>query len=58
VEIERSSLERAVPGVQSAVDAVSFGGAFLSFLTIALIATWLPSLRATRVDALVALRYE
>ena len=40
------------------VDAIAFAGASLLFLTTALAATWLPSRRAMRVDALVALRYE
>ena len=39
-----------------ALDAVSFVVASLLFLTIALAASWLPSLRATRIDPLVALR--
>lgn len=40
------------------LDPIAFGGASLLFLSIALIATWLPSRRAMRVDPLVALRYE
>jgi predicted permease len=39
-----------------AVDVVSFAGASLLFLSIALAASWLPSHRATRIDPLVALR--
>lgn len=42
----------------STIDAIAFVGASLLFLTIALIATWFPSRRATRIDPLVALRYE
>jgi ABC-type lipoprotein release transport system permease subunit len=38
------------------VDAGSFAGSSLLFLAIALVATWLPSRRAMRVDPMVALR--
>jgi len=40
------------------IDPISLGGACLLFLAIALVATWPPSRRATRVDPMVALRYE
>jgi putative ABC transport system permease protein len=40
------------------LDAVSFVGASLLFLAIALVATWPPSRRAMRVDPMVALRYQ
>jgi putative ABC transport system permease protein len=53
-----SHLLRGVLYGLSTVDATSFAGASLLFLAIALIATWLPSRRAMRVDPLVALRYE
>jgi putative ABC transport system permease protein len=39
------------------IDAVSFAGASLLFLAIALMATWPPSRRAMRVDPMVALRH-
>jgi len=38
------------------LDAVSFVAASLLFLTITLAASWVPSLRATRINPLVALR--
>jgi len=40
------------------IDGISFGGVALLFLTIALLASWLPSRRAMRMDPMVALRYE
>ncbi len=40
------------------VDGVSLAGVSILFLAIALVAAWLPSRRAMRVDPMVALRYE
>jgi macrolide transport system ATP-binding/permease protein len=40
------------------VDSLSFAGVSLVFLAIALIASYLPSRKAMRVDPIVALRYE
>jgi putative ABC transport system permease protein len=50
-------LRRVLYGV-SAIDAVSFAGASLFFLVIALVASCPPAWRAMRVDPIVALRYE
>jgi MacB-like periplasmic core domain len=53
-----SYLLRAVLYGVHLVDSVSFLGASLLFLTIALLATLPASVRATRVDPMAALRYE
>jgi putative ABC transport system permease protein len=53
-----SYLLRAVLYGLGTVDGVSFVGVSVLFLVIALIASYLPSRRAMRVDPMVALRYE
>lgn len=42
----------------SARDPVAFGGAAVTILVIAVVATLIPARRATRVDPVVALRAE
>jgi ABC-type antimicrobial peptide transport system permease subunit len=39
-------------------DPVTFVGALTGLTLVAALATWLPAYRASRVDALVALRYD
>lgn len=56
--IEASHLLRGVLYGLNTVDSISFLGASCVFLSVALLATWPPSRRATRVDPIVALRYE
>jgi predicted permease len=53
-----SELLRSVLYGLNAVDAISFAGVALLFLTIALLAAYPPARRALRVDPSVALRYE
>jgi hypothetical protein len=42
----------------SPFDPVAFGGACLAWIAIALLASWVPARRATRVDPLAALKWE
>src|SRR5262249_16684431 len=41
-----------------AVDPITIGGAIVLMLLVALLAGWLPARRASRLDAMVALRHE
>jgi len=53
-----SYLLRSVLHGLHTVDSVSFAGVSLVFLAIALLASYIPSRKAMRVDPIVALRYE
>ncbi len=53
-----SHLLRGVLYGLNMVDGISFAGASVLFLAIALLASYVPSRRAMRVDPMVALRYE
>jgi putative ABC transport system permease protein len=53
-----SHLLRGVLYGLNMVDVISFAGASVLFLAIALFASYVPSRRAMRVDPIVALRYE
>jgi ABC-type antimicrobial peptide transport system permease subunit len=53
-----SHLLRGVLYGLNTFDAISFAGVSVLFLAIALVAAYLPSRRAMRVDPMIALRYE
>jgi ABC-type antimicrobial peptide transport system permease subunit len=53
-----SYLLRGVLYGLTGIDGISFVAVSLLFLSIALVASYLPSRRAMRVDPMVALRYE
>lgn len=53
-----SQLLRGVLYGLNIIDPISYIGASLLFLTLSVAATWRPAERATRVDPMVALKYE
>jgi putative ABC transport system permease protein len=53
-----SHLLRGVLYGLNIIDPITYAGASLFYLAIALFATWLPSRRAMRIDPMEALRYE
>jgi ABC-type antimicrobial peptide transport system permease subunit len=55
------ALTRVIAGMLfgvRATDSVTFVGVSLMLLCIAVIASYIPALRATRIDPVIALRYE
>jgi predicted permease len=58
LSVGASYLLRGILYGLNTVDAISFVGVSLLFLAIALLAVYIPSRRAMRVDPVVALRYE
>lgn len=58
LSVGASYLLRGVLYGMHRVDGISFAGMSLLFFTVALIAAYVPSRKATRIDPMVALRYE